>query len=126
MRKDKQLTGDTVIAALAGRRTEVEKACLENSRGDLQNIHLFGVIPLFLGGGVRGSTNDAVREGLEDDECGTGERHSDRMVNAKDERRVVYISNLVVGVVPAGSAIWNTRRRGQAMHHGSEQDEDRD
>ena len=45
---------DTESAALARAGTQlVEKPHLEDGRGDLQNIHLFGVIPLFLRSGVR-------------------------------------------------------------------------
>ena len=45
---------DTKNAALA--RTEIqllEKSHLEDGRGNLQNIHLFGMVPLFLRGGMR-------------------------------------------------------------------------
>ena len=67
---------DTESAALARTGTQlVEKSHLEDGRGDLQNIHLFGVIPLFLRRGVRRRTNGAVRESLNDNEGGTGERH---------------------------------------------------
>jgi hypothetical protein len=46
---------DTKNAALARTGIQlVEKPHLEDGRGDLQNIHLPGVVPLFLRGGMRG------------------------------------------------------------------------
>jgi len=46
---------DTKNAALArtGIQLLVEKPDLDDGRGDLQNIHLFGVVPLFLRHGMR-------------------------------------------------------------------------